>query len=65
MAAGDEIAEQRDVIVGDVPIGDATGFAVPDMAFGEQVVFVSLKMRAVGNGRLARSPQPRQLELRI
>lgn len=65
MAASDEIAEQRDVVVGDVPVGDAAGLAVADMAFGEQIVLVGREMRAVRDGRLARSPQSRQFELSV
>jgi hypothetical protein len=31
-AAGNKAAEERDIIIGNVPIGDAAGFAIADMA---------------------------------
>jgi hypothetical protein len=44
---------------------DATGFAVKNVMFRKQVVFVRLKMGAIGGGGLARAPLLWQLELGI
>ena len=55
-SAGDESAEQRDVIVRHVAVGDATSLAVADMMLCKQIVLIRLKMGAIGGGRLPRPP---------
>ena len=47
-AAGDEMREQRDVIVADVIVGNAAIPAVADMALRQQVVLVQVPLCAVG-----------------
>ena len=60
--AGNEVAEQGDIRVANMRVGDAAEFAVTDMPGTQQIVFEQLDMRAVGNGRLATAPEKRQLE---
>jgi hypothetical protein len=50
------VREERDVVVGDVVIGDPAVAAVADVAFGEQVVDQRVDLRAVR--RDARSVAP-------
>jgi hypothetical protein len=52
-AAGDEVAEERDVGIGDVVIADAAIASVADMVLGEQVLFVQVPACAVGRSVLA------------
>jgi hypothetical protein len=55
-AAGDEMAEQRNVPVRDVVIADATVTALVDMAFREQILLVEIPLRAIGGSVFAVSP---------
>jgi hypothetical protein len=49
--ARDEVAEQGDVGVGDMPVGDASIAPVPDGRFREEVVLPRVDLGAVrGNG---------------
>jgi len=58
-AARDEVAEQRDVGVRHVVVGDAAVAAIADVALREQVVLVQVPLRAVGRGALQIAPVAR------
>ena len=55
-AAGDESAEQCNLVVSNVAISDTTGLAVTNVMLGKQVVFVRFKMSAVCGSGLPRPP---------
>ncbi|MPN41964.1 hypothetical protein SDC9_189519 [bioreactor metagenome] len=52
-AAGNEMAEQRNELVGDMVIADTAIAAVADVVLGNQVLLVEVPFRAVGRGMLA------------
>jgi len=64
-SAGDEAAKQRNVVVRNMAVSNATGLAVTDVMLGKQIVFVRFKMGVVGGGGLPHSPLLRQLKLGI
>lgn len=64
-SASDEAAEQRNVIVSNVPVGDATSLAIADVVFCKQIVFIRLEMGAIGGGGFPRPPLLGQLKLGI
>jgi hypothetical protein len=49
-AAGNEVAEQGDELVGDVVIADAAIATIADVVLGNQVLLVEIPFRAVGRG---------------
>ena len=57
-----EAAEKRDVIVGDVPIGDSARPAVAKVSRCHQIISKGLEMRAVRSSRLSVAPQLRQIK---
>lgn len=54
--AGNETAKQSNVIVRNMSIRDATGFAVTNVMFSKQIAFVGFKVGSVSGGGLARTP---------
>ena len=46
-------------------VSNATGFAVTDVVFCKEIVFVRLEMGAICGGRMSRPPQLGQLKLGI
>jgi hypothetical protein len=62
-AARDEVAEQRDVGVRDMVVGDSAVAAIADVALCEQIVLVEVPLRAVGRGTLRVAPIAWQLKL--
>jgi hypothetical protein len=58
--AGDEVAEEGNIRVRDVVVGDPTIAAVPDRVLGQQILLVQVELGAVRSGGLAGPPQPRQ-----
>ena len=64
-AAGDEVAEQRDVVVGDVVVGDPAVAAVADVRLGQEVVDQRVDLRAVGGDARPVSPGLDQIELQV
>ena len=57
-----EAAEQGNVIVGDVPIGDSARPAVAKVSRCHQIISKGLEMRAVRCSRLSPPPQLRQIK---
>lgn len=55
-SAGDEAAKQRNVVVRNMAVSNATGLAVTNVMLGKQVVFIRFEMRAVGGCGLSRPP---------
>lgn len=58
-AAGDESAEQGNIVVGNVAIGDSAGLSKADMVLSQQIVLVGFEVRPVRCRRLAGAPLPR------
>ncbi len=54
--ARDEVAEQRDVRIGHVVVGDAAVAAIADVVRGEQILVVEVVLGAVGGRALAIAP---------
>ena len=61
-SAPNEAAEQGNVIVGDVPIGDSARPAVANVSRCHQVFSKGLEMRAVRCSRFSPPPQLRQIK---
>ena len=61
-SAGDEAAEERDVVIGDMSVGDSPGLAIANMVLGQQVVFVSLKVGTIGRGGIPSASLPWQFK---
>src|ERR1035438_1349556 len=57
-----ETAEQGNVIVGDVPIGDSARPAIAKVSRCHQIIFKGLEMRAVRCSRISPPPQLRQIK---
>lgn len=55
-AAGDKAAEQSDVVIRYVPVSNTPGLAVPDVVFGQQVVFIGLKVSTIRGGGIPGTP---------
>ena len=55
-SVADEAAEQSNVVVGDVPIGNAAGFAIAEVARCQQIIAKGLKMGAISGSRFASAP---------
>ena len=64
-AVGNKAAEERDVVVGDVPVGDTADLAIADMVLGHEIVFIDFKMRPIGHRRFPGPPLADQLELQV
>ena len=64
-AARDEVREQRDVVVGDVVVGDPAVPAVADVPLGQQVVKQRVDLRPVRHDRPRVAPHLRQIQLQI
>ena len=64
-AAGDEVREERDVVVGDVVVGDPAVAAVADVRLGQEVVDQRVDLGAVGGDRLPVSPGLDEVELEV
>jgi hypothetical protein len=64
-AAGDEVREQRDVVVGDVVVGDLAVAAVADVRLGKEVVDQRVDLRAVGRDARPVTPGLDQIELQV
>src|SRR6267154_718336 len=60
--APNEAAEQGNVIVGDVPIGDSARPAVAKVSRCHQIISKGLEMRAVRCSRISPPPQLRQIK---
>ncbi len=63
--AGNEVAEQRDIGITDMVVGDATKTAIADMPRAQQIVFAQLHMRTIRNRRAPTAPEKGQLEPRV
>ena len=61
-SARNEMAEERDVGIGDMVIPDPAITAVAKVIFREQILFIEIPLRAVGGSALARAPMFRQGE---
>ena len=59
-AAGNEGREQRDIVVGDVVVGDAAVAAIADVPGTDEIVLTQHDVRAVRDGRLPGTPVPGQ-----
>jgi hypothetical protein len=59
------VAEQRDVVVGDVVVGDPAIAAVADVRLREQVVDQRVDLRPVRRDARAVAPRLHQVELQI
>ena len=64
-AAQDEMAEQRDVVVGDVVVGDPAVPAVADVRLREQVVDQRVDLRPVRRDARAVTPRLDQIEQQV
>jgi len=64
-ATWDEVAEQRDVAIGDVIVADAAVPSVADVVLGQQILFIQIPFRTVGRSALAGTPQSWDRELVI
>jgi hypothetical protein len=64
-AAGDEVREERDVVVGDVVVGDPAIAAVADVRLGEQVVDQRVDLGPVGGDRRSVTPGLDEVELEV
>lgn len=62
-AAPNEMAEQRDELVGHMVVADAAAPAIADMVLGQQVLLVKVPLGAVGRRVLARAPVAWQFKL--
>jgi hypothetical protein len=60
-----ESAEERDVVIGNVPVRDAAGLTIADVVLGQQIVLEGFKVGAISHRSLAAPPCPRQLKLSI
>ena len=64
-AARDEVAEQRDGVVGDVVVGDPAVAAMADVRLGQEVVDQRVDLRAVGGDRRPVTPGLDQIEVQV
>ena len=63
--AGNEVAQQRDIRIADMVVGNAAKTAIADMPSAQQIVFDQLHMRSIRNRRVPTAPEKGQFEPRV